>query len=554
MRGTGPYLQWTNRARAVPIESLIGQRGLKLRREGAEFVGPCPRCGGDDRFAINVKKQVFNCRGCGIKGDVIAFVQCLDGCDFNSACATLAGEPPPKKASGKGDGKDADTSEKVVVDTFEYTDENGSVLFAKDRIEFQKPDGNFVLKDGKHDKVFRQRRPDPEHPGKWIHNVTGVRVVPYRLPELLEAVAAGHPILVVEGEAKANLLWSWGVAATRCAGGAEKWKPEHSEFLRDADVVLLPDNDVPGFKHAAKVGAMLSGIAKRVRLLVLPDLPPKGDIKDWADANGTREQLDALIEQAQDYYRPLVLKANTADDGDKKEYTHNDREGGSSLLPPPSRPMAVARIFARECLHGGVLTLRYWRGGWWMWRKTHWAEVDDGAVRSILYRYTENALYLEGIAPRPWAPNKRKIGDLIDALTGICLLPNEIDQPSWLSDEAAIDGTIVSVKNGLLDVRSRCLVQHTPSYFNQTSVPFEYDPKAPQPRRWLDFLAELWAGEPDAIDVLGEWFGYVISGRTDLHKILLMANARGQRRDRARSRRHGRSQERCWSDPEQPER
>jgi putative DNA primase/helicase len=184
--------------------------------------------------------------------------------------------------------------------------------------------------------------------------------------------------------------------------------------------------------------------------------------------------------------------------------------------------MAVARIFAGECLHNNILTLRHWRGGWWMWRKTHWVEVEDGAVRSTLYRFTENALYLEGIAPRQWSPNKRKIGDVLDALTGICLLPNDVDQPSWLTGEAAIDGTIVSVKNGLLDVGTRCLIAHTPAYFNQTSVPFDYDVSAPQPQRWLDFLAELWPGEPDAIDVLGEWFGYVISGRTDLHKILMM--------------------------------
>jgi putative DNA primase/helicase len=53
-------------------------------------------------------------------------------------------------------------------------------------------------------------------------------------------------------------------------------------------------------------------------------------------------------------------------------------------------------------------------------------------------------------------------------------------------------------------------------------VPFPYDPDAPLPDRWLAFLDELWPTEPDAIDVLGEWFGYVISGRLDLHKILVM--------------------------------
>ena len=306
MRGH-EHQDWVARARAVPIEAEIERRGVKLRREGLEHVGPCPKCGGTDRFSINTKKGLWNCRKCSVGGDVIQLVKHLDGVDFNAACAALAGEPPPKKASGKGDSKDADTSEKVVVDTFEYTDENGNVLFAKDRIEFQKPDGSFVLKDGKHDKVFRQRRPDPEHPGKWINNVTGVRVVPYRLPEIQEAVAAGRPILIVEGEAKADLLWSWNVAATCCAGGSKKWKPEHGAFLRGADVVLVPDNDNAGWEHINVVGTALAGVAKRVRVLVLPHVKAKDDVIDWARIGGTREQLDALIEQAQDYYRPLIL-------------------------------------------------------------------------------------------------------------------------------------------------------------------------------------------------------------------------------------------------------
>jgi hypothetical protein len=177
--------------------------------------------------------------------------------------------------------------------------------FAVDRIQFQKPDGSFVLKDGKPDKTFRQRRPDPDHPGKWIHNVDGAPIVPYRLPHVIEAIAAGHPIFIVEGEAKADLLWSWNVAATCCAGGAKKWKPEHSAFLRDADVVLLPDNDGAGWEHINAVGLSLSGIAKRVRVLVLPHAKAKDDILDWASAGGTREQLDALLNAAQDW-RPAV--------------------------------------------------------------------------------------------------------------------------------------------------------------------------------------------------------------------------------------------------------
>jgi Protein of unknown function (DUF3631)/CHC2 zinc finger len=302
MRGH-EHQDWVQRARAVPIEREIERRGIKLKRNGLERVGACPKCGGDDRFAINTKKQIFNCRGCGKGGDVIELVEHLDGVDFNTACAQLTGQPPPK-ANGKANGKD--TSKKVVVVSFEYQNADGSVAFAVDRVQFQKPDGSFILKDGKPDKTFRQRRPDPgpDHAGRWIANKDGAPVVLYRLPQVLEATADDNPILVVEGEAKADLLWSWDVAATCCAGGAKKWKLEHSEFLRGADVVLLPDNDGVGWEHVSVVGSSLSGIAKRIRVLALEHAKAKDDVIDWAKAGGTREQLDAAIEAAPDW-KPL---------------------------------------------------------------------------------------------------------------------------------------------------------------------------------------------------------------------------------------------------------
>ena len=40
--------------------------------------------------------------------------------------------------------------------------------------------------------------------------------------------------------------------------------------------------------------------------------------------------------------------------------------------------------------------------------------------------------------------------------------------------------------------------------------------------RWLAFLDELWPDDADSIAALQEFFGYVISGRLDLHKILLL--------------------------------
>jgi putative DNA primase/helicase len=80
-------------AKSVHIEDELARRGIRLRGK-VERVGPCPVSGGTDRFSINVRKQVFNCRGCRAKGDVIALVQHLDRCDFVTAVRTLAGIEP----------------------------------------------------------------------------------------------------------------------------------------------------------------------------------------------------------------------------------------------------------------------------------------------------------------------------------------------------------------------------------------------------------------------------------------------------------------------------
>lgn len=198
------------------------------------------------------------------------------------------------------------------------------------------------------------------------------------------------------------------------------------------------------------------------------------------------------------------------------------------MLPSPAAPLKVAREFVEQrCLHNGAdaeLTLRAWNGGWWTWKGPHWVEVHDHRVRQQLYAFTAHASYVDaGGENKPWSPNKKKISDLLDALHAVVLTPDDVDdQPCWLDGRNHGEGPFVAVANGLLDISAEVLHPHSPLYFNQTSVPFDFDSAAPEPGKWLAFLDELWPHEPAAIDALGEWLGYVVSGRTDLHKILLM--------------------------------
>jgi putative DNA primase/helicase len=81
------------RARGAPIEHEIERRGIKLRGR-IDRCGPCPVCGGDDRFSVNIRKHAWNCRGSGGGYDAIGLVMHLDGCDFVTAVRNLAGERP----------------------------------------------------------------------------------------------------------------------------------------------------------------------------------------------------------------------------------------------------------------------------------------------------------------------------------------------------------------------------------------------------------------------------------------------------------------------------
>jgi hypothetical protein len=84
------------RARDVRVEEVLAAHGIRLRRvNGIEFEGPCPNCGGDDRFSINTRKQVFNCRGCGARGGAIDLEMFLSGSSLPETVKRLTGGRAP---------------------------------------------------------------------------------------------------------------------------------------------------------------------------------------------------------------------------------------------------------------------------------------------------------------------------------------------------------------------------------------------------------------------------------------------------------------------------
>src|SRR6185436_8917410 len=151
-------------------------------------------------------------------------------------------------------------------------------------------------------KEFRQRRPDRE--GGWIWNMEGITRVPYRLPEVLTAETVG----ITEGEKDADNIRACGFTATCNVGGAGKWLDAYSEFVSGKNIVVIPDNDEPGRKHAE---AIVKSLDEKVNSLKLVQVPaPYKDASDWLDSiepTARACELRELIERTPHTLKPLPV-------------------------------------------------------------------------------------------------------------------------------------------------------------------------------------------------------------------------------------------------------
>ncbi len=204
-------------------------------------------------------------------------------------------------------------------------------------------------------------------------------------------------------------------------------------------------------------------------------------------------------------------------------------------VPAPSAPLDVARTVYLSRRDGdGIRTLLAWRGGWMRWCGPHWAEMDTAELRSELYEFLGAVDYLKPVVdkgqivdwePAPWNPDKRKIANVMEAMGAIGHLNADVDAPAWIGPHSAANhpaAQMIGCANGVLDLTTREVHSHTPALFNTVSVPFDFDPNAAAPGAWLQFLNSLWPNDAQSIALLQEYVGYLLSGRTDMQKMLLL--------------------------------
>jgi len=198
---------------------------------------------------------------------------------------------------------------------YPYVDEHGLLQYENVR---------FYPKD------FRARRFDAG--GQPIWNLEGVRRVPYRLPELIEAVKAGQDIFLCEGEKDADALRELGFAAS----SFKNWSVEFNRFVEGCHVVIVQDHDLPGVTQGCEAARLVLRSAASVKVLDMWDTTPSArrghpssnhegslpekhgsDISDYInrcvevegmDADAIKERLCLAIDQVENWKDTIAAK------------------------------------------------------------------------------------------------------------------------------------------------------------------------------------------------------------------------------------------------------
>lgn len=371
--------------------------------------------------------------------------------------------------------------------------------------DYYDPDGHFLFEVVKKEpKAFHQRRRDER--GQWVYNLQGVRLVPYRLPELLAADGC-RVVWSPEGEKDVERLRSLGEVATCNPMGAGKWRPEYNAYFAGRIVGLLPDNDEVGHKHAGEVAAHLHGIASEIRIVALPGLPPKGDVSDWVGLGGTAEQLHDLFRASSPWQPPSEGAEPPRDDDRLLHFT--DVGNGQRL----------------KRRHGPDVLYSEQRGGFHLWDSRRFAR-DETAGIERLAKDTVRAMHAEADtladeearrAQIKWAlksesgPRLREMIAALRSEEGVAVGPAEFD----------VDPLLLNVGNGTLDLRTGILRPADRADRITKLAPVNYDPDAGCPT-WLAFLDRVMEGRRDVIDFLRRAVGYSLTGDIGEHCLFLL--------------------------------
>lgn len=191
----------------------------------------------------------------------------------------------------------------------------------------------------------------------------------------------------------------------------------------------------------------------------------------------------------------------------------------SPLVLDPSAPT----LSAHEYKARRKTNMINWRGDFYVWTGTHYQIRSKDEIKRELYQFGEMAVTPTGEC---FKPNIRKIDEILAAVKYRTFVPERYSEKSDISTGAVLPGVSIPFQNGLLDIDSDTLMDHSDTRLVFNVLPFSYDPNVIGADTFQAFLKSLWPDDDGSdggnIATLQEMLGYLVSGSGDLQKIFLL--------------------------------
>lgn len=466
----------------LPILQLAADYGLSVTRKGSRYFISCPWHSEKTPSAeLYPDQNKGYCHACKKRFDSIDLWAHFNNC--NNAEAV-------KKLSDRLNNRPQ--QKKKIAATYDYVDAGGNHLFQAVRMA---------------PKSFYQRRPDGR--GGWINNLQGIEPIPYRLPELMKAIEQDQTVYIVEGERDVENLIKQGLAATCNSGGAKKWTELHSKcFPAGCRVVILPDNDEPGREHGQIVAGQLQRRGCIVKVVDLPDLPPKGDVSDWLKVGHNKEELLQLVESAP-YWEPKWPEQTAG----TKHFHYTELGSAERLLYQHTGNI-------RFCPELNLFLI---------WDGKRWKKDTDGATKRLAIKMVRSMYDVANVSEPEvqlkWAKtceSRAKLESIVEltkALPEVPISINELDQEKYL----------VNCLNGTIDLKTGKLSPHSKAHNITHLLPFEYRPyQQGQAARWVQFLCEVTNNNLDIMRYMWKLSGLCLSGDVSEHVLNIFYGMQGR--------------------------